>query len=101
MNCVNKDTMRFSKAEFSSVFLNFLLNTLYLRNTNGPLAAFWMSYIGMIELVLHMIRASREGNWELHLSCVHQMLPWCFSYDAINYARSHVSLLQRYDKSTR
>ena len=57
--------------------------TLHLRNTNGPLSAFWMSYIDMIELLLHMIRASREGNWELHLRKI------------------HVSLLQRYDKSTR
>ena len=69
---------------FSDLFAEY---TLHLRNTNGPLSAFWMSYIEMIELLLHMIRASREGNWELHLSCVRQMLPWCFSYDAINYAR--------------
>lgn len=41
----------------------------------------------MIELLLHTIRASRVGKWELHLSCVYQMLPWCFSYNAINYAR--------------
>ena len=34
-----------------------------------------------------MVRASREGNWELHLSCVCQMLPWYFSYDVIDYAR--------------
>lgn len=61
--------------------------TVHLRNTNGPLSAFWMSYINMIELLLHMIRASREGNWKLHLSCVRQMLPWCFAYNAINYAR--------------
>lgn len=69
---------------FSDLFAEY---TLHLRNTNGPLSEFWMSYIDMIELLLHMIRASREGNWELHLSCVRQMLPWCFSYDAINYAR--------------
>lgn len=65
----------------------FDVYTVHLRKTNGPLSAFWMSYIDMIELLLHMIRASREGNWELHLSCVHQMLPWCFAYNAINYSR--------------
>ena len=41
----------------------------------------------MIKLLLHMIHAIREGNWELHLSCVCQMLPWYFSYDVIDYAR--------------
>ena len=69
---------------FSDLFAEY---TLHLRNTNGPLSEFWMSYIDMIELLLHMIRASREGNWELHLSCVCQMFPWRFSYDGINYAR--------------
>jgi len=69
---------------FSDPFAEY---TLHLRNTNGPLSAFWMSYIDMTKLLLHMIRASKEGNWELHLSCVRQMLPWCFSYDVINYAR--------------
>ena len=59
----------------------------HLRKTNGPLSAFWMSYIEMVELTLHMVRASREGDWTLHLSCIRQMLPWCFAYDAINYAR--------------
>ena len=54
---------------------------------NGPLSAFWMSYVDMVELTLHMVRASREGDWTLHLSCIRQMLPWCFAYDAINYAR--------------
>ena len=39
----------------------------HLRRTNGPLSTFWMSYIDIIELMLHMIRASREGDWMLHL----------------------------------
>ena len=34
-----------------------------------------------------MVRASTEGDWTLHLSCIRQILPWCFAYDAINYAR--------------
>ncbi|XP_068719543.1 uncharacterized protein [Montipora capricornis] len=59
----------------------------HLRKTNGPLSAFWLSYIDMVELMLHMIRASREGNWMLHLACIRQMLPWCFAYDNTNYAR--------------
>ena len=64
-----------SRAEFSSILLTFFSEyTLHLRNTDGPLSLFRMSYIDMIELLLHLICASREGNW-------------CFSYDTLNYAR--------------
>ena len=58
-----------------------------LRHENGKLSEFWMSYIDMVEILLGLLRATREGNWELHLSCTRQMLPWCFAYDNLNYAR--------------
>ena len=45
------------------------------RKTNGPLQAFWMSSIDVVEQTLHMVRASREGDWMLHLYYIHQMLP--------------------------
>ena len=32
-------------------------------------------------------RATRENNWELHLSAVRLMLPWFFVADRIHYAR--------------
>ena len=60
----------------------------YLRTENGDLSAFWMSYIDIVEdVLLGLIRASREGNWLLHLHAIRQMIPWCFAYDKINYAR--------------
>jgi len=45
-----------------------------------------MSYLDMAKIVLNLIRASREGNWMLHLATVRQMIPWCFAYDKVNYA---------------
>ena len=33
------------------------------------------------------MRATREGNWELHLHAIRNMIPWCFAYDKTNYAR--------------
>lgn len=51
------------------------------------LSAFWMSYVDMAEIMLALVRASREGNWILHLGAVRQMIPWCFAYDKVNYAR--------------
>ena len=60
----------------------------YLRTENGDLSAFWMSYIDIVEdVLLGLIRASREGNWLLHLHAIRQMIPWCLAYDKINYAR--------------
>ena len=60
----------------------------YLRRDNGQMSAFWMSYIQIVgDVLLGLIRASREGNWLLHLYAVRMMIPWCFAYDKINYAR--------------
>lgn len=66
------DTVIQSKVfqHFSELFDEY---TDHLRHTNGPLSAFWMSYIDMVELLLQMIRASRERNWDLHLACVRQI----------------------------
>ena len=60
----------------------------YLKSENGDLCAFWMSYIEVVgNVLLGLIRASREGNWQLHLYAIRQMIPWCFAYDKVNYAR--------------
>ena len=60
----------------------------HLRHDNGDLSAFWMSYIDMVGgVLLNLLRASREGNWLLHLHAISLMIPWCFSYDKVNYAR--------------
>ena len=57
-----------------------------LRN-KGDLSSLWMTYIELVELMLNMLRATREGNWKLHLKAIHDLVPWCFAYDNINYAR--------------
>ena len=70
------------------LFQNYLL---FLRSDGGSLAQFWMSYIDMVETLLHLIRSSREGSWLLHLYAIRAVLPWCFAYDRINYSR-HLSV---------
>lgn len=72
---------------FSEVFKMFESYVQFLRNENGKLSEFWVSYIDMIEILLSLIRASREGDWSLHLSSVRSILPWCFAYNNINYQR--------------
>ena len=60
----------------------------HLRSSNGEQSRFWMSYVDIVNnILLALIRASREGNWLLHLHAIRAMIPWCFAYDKVNYAR--------------
>ncbi len=72
-------------AKLGTLWMDFLK---HLRHLNGELSAFWMSYIDMMEnVVLDLLHASCEVNWSLHLNATRSMLPWCFAYDKVNYAR--------------
>ena len=51
------------------------------------MAEFWNSFLDIVSLLLCFIRSIRLGNWELHLSCIREMLPWIHIYDRVNYAR--------------
>ena len=94
---VNEMAEAVSQEQFDSILHSQSLEELYqlwdqylqyLRADNGDLSAFWMSYLDIVEdVLLGLIRASREGNWLLHLHAIRQMIPWCFAYDKINYAR--------------
>ena len=70
--------------EISQLFRSYMH---YLRHGNGKLSKFWMSYVDMVETLLGLLRGSREGDWELHLSSISEIVPWCFAYDNLNYAR--------------
>lgn len=54
---------------------------------SNPTFQFWYSYIEMVQTLLLFIRATREGDWDLHLSSLRSMMPWFFAYDRMNYAR--------------
>ena len=51
--------------------------------TDNPLTAFWTVYLNMADITLGLLRAAREEDWQLRLA----MIPWCFVYDKVNYAR--------------
>eukprot|EP00745_Piridium_sociabile_P027749 TRINITY_DN44663_c0_g1_i3.p1 TRINITY_DN44663_c0_g1~~TRINITY_DN44663_c0_g1_i3.p1 ORF type:complete len:1606 (-),score=395.32 TRINITY_DN44663_c0_g1_i3:590-5317(-) len=69
------------------IMARFDIYLQFLRSGNDGLSAFWMSYLDMVEILLGLIRASREGDWHLHLASIRAMIPWCFAYDRLNYAR--------------
>ncbi|CAB4001806.1 Hypothetical predicted protein, partial [Paramuricea clavata] len=49
--------------------------------------AYWSMYIQMTGILLLFIRATREVDWNLHLSSFRSMIPWFFACDKVNYAR--------------
>ena len=49
--------------------------------------------MGMVEILLDLITAERDGNWTLRLDAFAAMLPWLTIYDHTNYARRAVSIL--------
>ena len=53
----------------------------------NPTFDYWSSYIDMVQCLLLFLRATREGDWKLHLAFLRQILPWFFAYDRVNYAR--------------
>ena len=53
----------------------------------NPTFDYWSSYIDMVQCLLLFLRATREGDWKLHLASLRQILPWFFAYDRVNYAR--------------
>ena len=53
----------------------------------SPMAAFWQSYLEMFELLLQFQKATKSGNWGLHLDSCEKLLPWFHAYDHHNYAR--------------
>lgn len=57
------------------------------ERTRSALYDFWSSYLDMVQILLLSIRATREGNWSLHLDSCKKMVPWFHAYDRINYAR--------------
>ena len=59
----------------------------FLRCENGKLSEFWVSYLDLVDILLAMIRTSREGDWDLHLTSIRNLIPWCFALNNINYAR--------------
>ncbi len=49
--------------------------TEHLRHNNGELSAYWMTYIDIVEnVLLALLRSSREGNWSLHLHAIKTMI---------------------------
>lgn len=54
----------------------------------GRTQKLWLQYIDQVKLVMHLIRAERTGDWQLHISTVKKMLPYFHAAGHILYAKS-------------
>ena len=59
----------------------------FTRSDQGPMHAFWNSYIDIVNWLLLFIRWTRQANWDLHLACIQEMIPWVHVCDRINYTQ--------------
>ncbi|XP_028395413.1 uncharacterized protein LOC114519473 [Dendronephthya gigantea] len=57
------------------------------RGGSNPTFGYWLSFLEMVDILLEFVRATRVGDWSLHLSSVRRMLPWIFAYDRVHYSR--------------
>ncbi|XP_031784033.1 uncharacterized protein LOC116417072 [Nasonia vitripennis] len=60
----------------------------------GPTAQLWIQYWDMLAIVKNFIKAERSGNWDLHLKCIEQMIPYFHASGHNNYAKSAHLYLQ-------
>jgi hypothetical protein len=49
--------------------------------------AYWENFVQMVYLLRDLIRADREGNWNLHLNSLKSILPMFATFDRTNYLR--------------
>ena len=85
--CQDKLEFALENASVSVILTHFLQYLDELHYTRRQLASFWTSFLDLAGILLDLIRASREGNWPLYMSGINRMIPWCFAYDKLNYAR--------------
>lgn len=70
-------------AELEQCFVKYVEE----QSNSKPTYNYWRSYLDMVYVLLAFMRATRTGDWKLHLASLRLMLPWMFAYDRTNYAR--------------
>lgn len=58
-----------------------------LNKDEYAMAAFWNSYLMMVQILCDFCKAIKIGDWDLHLHSSEKMMGWFHAYDHFNYAR--------------
>ena len=57
------------------------------KNTTSPMAAFWLSFMDMVEILFMNIHALRTQDWAEFKDSLRLMLPWLHVYDRDKYGK--------------
>ena len=71
----------------SSSLVEDFQDFLNRKNARSETHKYWDTFLNLLTLLNNLIRADREGNWELHLQTVQDLLPLFAVMDATNYLR--------------
>ena len=85
----NKDIIRHNHEDVLDVMKSIDFSVLQddFDKSLDNQAKFYLIYMNLFERILLFIRATRKESWELHLRSLHELCPYFFSFDMINYAR--------------
>ena len=86
-----KDDMKEVFEEVSSILLKLFDATL--EQELSEMAHFLRSYMKQVESLLHLIRASRQGEWKLHLGALEENVTMHLLYISYNVLLYHDSVL--------
>ena len=84
---IDKIVETFNEVKAAMKTSNVLPLMQEFQASRSPTVKYWQQYLDMVSILLHFIRAEREGDWQLHLSAFASMLPWFAIYDHVNYTR--------------
>ena len=74
--------------EFKAYFEKYnMFKSEVLSGDHGKTAQFWAKYMHVVEMILILIRATKENDLDLHIAALHALCPMFFAYDHTNYAR--------------
>ena len=76
--CEDEFQKKLGENSFSELIELFEEYKLFLRQENGKLSEFWVSYLDLVDILLAMIRELREGDWDLYVSSIMNLIPCCF-----------------------
>ena len=62
------------------LFLTYINASIHDK---GQLAAFWIAYVTMVDILLGPLRDDKAEDSPFQLSCILGIINWCFALDKI------------------
>ena len=71
-----------------------LTNIINQKEDLSRTARLWLQYLEQVSLIKLFLRAERTGQWDLHLYCVRDILPYFHAAGHLHYAKAAQIYLQ-------